>query len=59
MALHKNVLILIMHNVSVYSVKQSYYYSNAILGSKILIAQYWTKSNKTKQRWQLYTNNFG
>ena len=41
----------------------SYYYSNAILGNKILIAPYWTKSNKTKPRlqlcFQMYTNNFG
>ena len=33
-----------------------YYYSNALLGSKILIAPYWTKLNKGKQRWQLFSN---
>ena len=63
MELHKNVLILTIHNVSVYSLKQcinsnvkiltvsmAYYYPNAVLGRKILIAPYGTKSNKTKQR---------
>ena len=36
-----------------YWLSVSSYYSSSVLDSKILIAPYQTKSNKTKQRWQL------
>ena len=71
MALYKNVLIPIIHNVSVYSVKQCIN-SNVKLLTVNVILLFWaefylhhTKQNRMKQYkddsfvFKMYTNNFG